>query len=223
MRLDAGVSIAELGRVVGVDPSHIARIEKAIANPSLDLLTAIAVALGADLGVRFFAGSGPRLRDRFQAPMVEMLLSSLDARWSAQLEVPITSPVRGVIDVVLTDRLSPIVVAVEAQSELRNLEQQLRWSAEKADGLADRLRREATSRVDVSRLLLLRATVSTRELARRFPASLRSAYPCRSADVVRALTSGDIPWPGPGIAWIRLEDGTARLLERPPRGVGVGR
>lgn len=97
LRLDAGVSLRELGASTGLDPSHLARIEKGQANASLEALTAISVALGADLSLRFYAGTGPRIRDRFQAPMVEALLRSLDARWAARLEVPIPRPVRGIV------------------------------------------------------------------------------------------------------------------------------
>ena len=125
MRLDAGVSLAELARVVNVHPSHIARIESATTKPSVEVLTAIGVALGADLSLRYFPGSGPRLHDRFQSAMVESLLRALDPRWGVELEVPITQPSRGVIDVVLTDRLSWVTVATEIQSQIRRLEQQI--------------------------------------------------------------------------------------------------
>jgi hypothetical protein len=40
--------------------------------------------------------------------------------------VPVERPVRGVIDLVLVHRERPLVVAVEAHSEIRRLEQQIR-------------------------------------------------------------------------------------------------
>lgn len=224
LRVEAGVSLAQLAEVVGVHRSHIARIEANQVRPSLEVLTAIGVALGADLGVRYFPGAGPRLHDRFQAAMLETVLRSLDPRWVMALEVPVTQPSRGVIDLVLTDRASPVVVAAEVQSELRRLEQQIRWSTEKADGLAQRLIRDGSGTlVTVSRLLLLRSTVTTRELARRYAATLSAAYPARTEDVVRALTMPSLPWPGAGIAWIRLDGDDVSLLRYPPRGVDLGR
>jgi transcriptional regulator with XRE-family HTH domain len=63
LRLDAGVSLTELGRLVGVHRSHLARIESGGARPSLGTLAATGIALGADLSVRYFAGSGPRGAD----------------------------------------------------------------------------------------------------------------------------------------------------------------
>lgn len=225
LRLDAGLTLTELGAVVGVHRSHLARIEDGHAAPSLHVLAAIGVALGADLGIRYFAGVGPRLVDRFQALMVETLVRSLHPRWTVRLELPVIHPVRGVIDAALIDRVSPIAIASEVQSELRRLEQQVRWNNEKADGLAARLAEEAAPGPGpaVSRLLVLRSTTSTREIAARYEATLGAAYPARTEDVYKALTTEPTPWPGAGIAWMRVEGGQAVLLRHPPRGVRLGR
>jgi transcriptional regulator with XRE-family HTH domain len=212
LRLDAGVSLRELGSATSLDPSHLARIEKGRVQPSIRALTLISVALGADLSLRFYAGSGPRIRDRFQAPMIEALIAELDPRWTARLEVPIPRPARGIVDLVLADRTAPVTVIGEAQSEFRGIEQQLRWLAEKANTFAG----------PVSKLLIVRSTEATREVARRYAATLSVAYPARSPDAVAALT-GDHPWPGDAIVWMRLQGGTAELLRHPPRGVPVGR
>jgi transcriptional regulator with XRE-family HTH domain len=117
LRSDAGVSLRELGAATGLDPSHIARIEKGQVQPSVQTLTLISVALGADLSIRFYAGSGPRIRDRFQAPMIEALIRTLQSRWTQRLEVRIPGPTRGIVDLVLTDRAEPVTVIGEAQSE----------------------------------------------------------------------------------------------------------
>lgn len=215
LRLDAGVSLRELARVTGLDPSHIARIEKGQTHASLEALTAIGVATGADLSLRFFAGAGPRIHDRFQAPMIEALLRDAHQRWIPRLEVQVPRPARGVVDLVLTDRLSPTRVIGEAQSEFRRLEEQVRWFAEKAEAIA-------TDGRPASRLLIVRSTVATREIARRYEAILRTAYPARTSDVVAALT-GEAPWPGDGVVWMRLEGGIAELLRHPPRGAPIGR
>jgi transcriptional regulator with XRE-family HTH domain len=217
--------MTELAAVVGVHRSHLARIEAGIAAPSLEVLTAIGVALGADLGLRYFAGAGPRLVDRFQAPMLDAFVRTLHARWAVRLELAVKHPVRGVVDAALIDRASPVAVASEVQSELRRLEQQIRWNNEKADGLADRLAREAAPAPGpaVSRLLVLRSTTSTREVARRYEGTLSAAYPARSDDVIGALTTATAPWPGAGIVWMRVDGGKAELLEHPPRGVRLGR
>ncbi|HEX9550180.1 MAG TPA: helix-turn-helix transcriptional regulator [Candidatus Limnocylindrales bacterium] len=217
LRLDANVSGPELSRAVGIDPAHLWRIEAGLAHPSLEVLVAIGVALGADLGVRYFAGAGPRIHDRFQAPMLEKVVSELHPRWRPQLEVVVTRPARGVIDLVLHDTVTETVVASELHSDLRRIEQQLRWANEKADGLATLLDRP------ISRLLILRSTVRTRELARQYEGLLRIAYPARCADAVDALITGAAPWPGPSIVWVHLHGSTATLMRHPPRRVHLGR
>jgi len=224
-RLDASLTLTELGAITGVDRSYIARIEAGTASPGLDVLVAIGVALGADLSLRYFPGSGPRLVDRFQAPMIEAFIPELDPRWLVRLEVPVVRPARGVIDAALVDRSSPVAVASEFQSELRRVEQQVRWNNQKADGLAARLAEEdgTTSRTTISQLLVLRSTAATREIARRYEATLATAYPARTADVIRALTGPSQAWPGAGIVWMRVENGSAFLLDGPPRGVRLGR
>jgi transcriptional regulator with XRE-family HTH domain len=225
IREDAGISIGQLAGVTGIHKSHVARIEAGVARPTIDVLSTIGVALGADLSLRFFPGTGPRLHDRFQAPMIEALLRELDVRWLVELEVPVVRPSRGVIDLVLTDKANATVVAGEVQSELRRLEQQIRWSTEKAGGLASQLAGNGETSVvgNVSRLLVLRSTAATREIARRYAMTLATAFPARSHDVFLALTTSSAPWPGAGIVWMNLHGRVATLMAFPPRGVAVGR
>lgn len=223
MRLAAGLSLAGLARAASIHPTHLTRIETGSVIASIPVLMAIGVALGCDTSFRYFAGAGPRLHDRFQAPMTEGFLRRLDdRRWAPEVEVPITEPGRGVIDLVLSERRAPMVVATEMQSRIDRLEQQIRWMAEKADGLGARRRAIGQQQI-VSRLLVLRSTLETRELARQFERTLATAYPARATDVVKALTTPDAPWPGAGLVWMRVEKGVAHLLDGPPRGVPLGR
>lgn len=215
--------MAGLARAASIHPSHLTRIEAGSVSASVPVLTAIGVALGCDLSLRFFEGAGPRLHDRYQAPMTEAFLRRIHSgRWAAELEVPITEPARGVIDLVIDERRAPLAIATEMQSRIERLEQQLRWMAEKADGLAARRRAMGEQRM-VSRLLVLRSTTDTRELARRFERTLATSYPARASEVVDALITHDAPWPGAGLVWMRVEGGVAHLLEGPPRGVALGR
>ena len=108
--------------------------------------------------------------------MLGALLASLDRRWRPRPEVWVIRPVRGVIDLVLEpeDHPEPLI-AVEAQSDMRRLEQQLRWSQAKADALAT-----ARSR-PVSRLLLLRSTRRTKAVLGEYVATTRAAFPASTA------------------------------------------
>ena len=116
LRLEAGVTLRQLAAVTGLDASHIARIEKGTIQASVPALTSLSIALGADLSLRFYAGSGPRIHDRLQTPMLDALIRRLAACWAPRLEVVVPGPRRGVAEIVLTDRSRPKVVVGEAQS-----------------------------------------------------------------------------------------------------------
>ena len=186
MREDAGRSQAAIARAAAINQAYLSRIEAGNAAPSVEVLMAIAAALGCDLSVRMFPGTGPRIRDRIQVAMSEALLASLHPRWRAQPEVPVYRPVRGVIDLVLTDATAHVVVPTELQSELRRVEQQIRWSVQKADALAS-MPELAGDRV--SRLLVVRNTAAMRETVRAAARTLAAAYPARAADAIAALTA----------------------------------
>lgn len=226
LREDAGLNRAVVARAAGIAPSYQTLIESGKREAGYEVLAAVGAVLGADVSVRLFPNTGPRIRDRFQAPMGEALLRAIHARWIPSPEVVVHRPARGVIDLVLDDTRHPVAIAAELQSELRRLEQQVRWHREKEASLpsSDLWPFMTVDRpTATSRLLVLRSTVDTRKVANAFHATLAAAYPARTADVIAALTSADAPWPGPGIAWIRLEGKRAELLASPPRGVRLGR
>ena len=222
LRTDAGATQARVANLAGIDRSHYSRIEAGAANASLETLVAISTTLGADISVRLYPGTGPRLTDRHQARMIETLLRSLGPDWRPHVEVPVSRPARGVIDAVLERAAPRLLVATEAYSEIRRLEQQIRWSADKAASLGSSDLVGPGPMPDVSRLLVLRSTAATRELARHFEATLRAAYPAGTTRVVASLRDG-ASWPGPGIVWIRIDGERVELLGGPPRGVSLGR
>lgn len=135
LREDAGVSRAELARASGVDPSFLARIELGTAHPSLETCARLGVSLGADLATRLYPTTGPLVRDRHQLAIAESLLPILHATWHPFLEVAVRRPSRGWIDLALHNRSRAVIAAVEIQSELRGVEQVIRWSEEKARSL----------------------------------------------------------------------------------------
>ena len=155
MREDAGRSQATIARAAGVSTGHLCEIEAGDAEPSLLVLERIGMALGADLGVRYFANTGPRIRDHLQVATGEALLHELHRRWRATPEVPVYRPVHGVIDLVLEQVEGSTTVATEIHSQVRRVEQQIRWQVQKADALG--LQPDQAGR-SVSRLLMLRNT-----------------------------------------------------------------
>lgn len=216
-REDAGLSLSAVADAAGVSKSHLHAIEGGSREPRLEPLARVAAVLGLDLSVRLYPGTGPLIRDHLQAAMLEALLDILHERWRPALEVWVTRPVKGVIDLVLDAgaRLDALI-ATEAQSELRRLEQQIRWSGAKAEALAAARGRPASS------LLLLRNTRHVRATLAEHAETVRAAYPARATDAYPSLT-GERPWPGAAVLWADIDDGRARVRPTPPRGITSGR
>lgn len=219
LREDAGVSQRRLALAAGVSRAHLGAIEAGEAEPSIEVLGRIGAALGADLSVRFFEGTGPRLRDHLQTPMANELLAQSRAAWAGRVEVVVTRPVRGVIDVVLDEREGATTVAAEIHSQLRRIEQQIRWQHQKTEALAEL---DELAGRHVSQLLVLRNTAALRAAVRGAAGVMAAAYPARAVDAVAALR-GEGAWPGAAIVWMNVELGIASLIDGPPRGVSVGR
>ena len=223
LRTDAGLSLRKLGGAASVDPGYLQQVESGLREPSISALAAIAEALGSDLSIRLYPNTGPLVRDHIQARIVEELFRIAHPRWRRITEVPAHRPARGRIDAVLHDPAAAVVVATEVHSQVRRLEQQLGWARLKAESLRSAdpwrlLEAEPT----VGQLLVLRSTRATRELARQFESTLRAAYPARAADV-RAAVAGEGKWPGNGLLWADVTSDGVRVLDRPPRGVMLGR
>jgi len=213
-----------VAEAAGIHPSYLRLIELGRRDPSAKILTRIAAALGADMGLRVFPRSGPVLRDRFQARMIETLLRLLPADWTPYPEVPVSRPVRGVVDLVAVRPATSQVISIEAQSEVRRLEQQLRWASEKTDALPSatiwpEVLRTCVGQPRVSRILVLRSTVATRSLARMFATTLNAAYPAAAGELRAALLDPAAPWPGNGILWMKVDGSETSTLRGVPRGV----
>ena len=225
LREDAGISQARLARAAGISRAHLCEIEAGDSEASLAVLTALADALGASVSVRLYPGTGPRIRDHLQAKILEALLRQLDGRWKRFVEVPVYRPVRGVIDLVLHDPPKSQIVVAEIHSEIRRLEQLVRWSNQKRDALpsAEMWQFAAGGGLPtVSGLLVLRSTPTTRALVEQHAATFETSYPAPAALVWASLV-GAGPWPGSGLIWASVRDGRAAILDRPPRGVRFGR
>lgn len=197
----------------GVGLSYVYRILAGAAEPS-DLVRArLAVALGADLSIRLYPNTGPIVRDRHQGRIAETMLAVRHPRWHGFGEVRVTKPSRGWIDLAFHEPRERVIVATEIQSELRRIEQLIRWAAEKAASLPswegwDRL----GERPGISRLLVVRRTRATRAIAADFAGQLRLAYPAHPDDALASLTTASTPWPGPALIWAEVAATGARLL-----------
>ena len=223
---DTGATMAEIARLAGVSETTVSRVLAGERKPQIAVILKVAVARGGDLYFRVTAGAGTPIFDRISARMIEALLGELSDRWRPHPEVSVSTPARGSIDLVLEARAgSPLLLAFEFQSELRRLEQTLRWSAEKAAGLestrmAREIARVAGAPVEVRRVLVLRSTPATRAGARDFEATLAAAYPADPRVAIAALR-GDMPWPGDTLLWMSVHGSQATLMDRVPPGLGA--
>ncbi len=210
---DAGLTTRELARASGVDSGFLARILACRTRASLDTYARLAGPLGLDLAAHLYPNTGPAIRDRLSAPMLEALLTPLHSRWRPLTEVAVRRPSRGWIDVALIDGRNPLIVAGELQSELRRLEQLIRWHGEKAAALPSW---DGWARLDaapeISRLLIVRRTRATRAVVADCAGQLRVAYPAHPDDALAALTTSTVPWPGAALVWADVSGGRARLL-----------
>lgn len=216
LRSDAGITQAVVARLAGVDRSIVSRLEAGVFDPTLETYARIAAALGADLAARVYPQSGPAVRDRHQVRMSDLLLGATHARWRATPEVAVRRPVRGWVDLALHDPGAGLVVASELESELRRIEQLIRWSTEKAEALAAlpvwSQSADQGARTQVSRLLVVRWTRANREAAAAARRTLGAAYPADPRDALNSLT-GTAAWPGPAMIWARIDRGQPALLD----------
>lgn len=224
LRRDAGMSVRRLAHEASIDAGYLSQLFAGSRSPSTAVLVALTTVLGADLSIRVYPTTGPTVRDAIQARIGEALLRIAAPNWQRSIEVPVYRPARGFVDLVFDEPAQSVTVATEIQSRIDRLEQQIRWAQDKAKSLpSSDLWRFIDQERSISRLLVLRSTGATREIARRFHATLAAAYPATTGDVFMALTVPGTPWPGPGILWADVRGDDARVLDRPPRGVPLGR
>ena len=209
---DAGISIWQLAAAAGLSHPYVARVLAGEESPTPETYGRLAAVLGADLTMRLYPNTGPAIHDRHQAPILEHLLEVRHPRWKPLQEIAVTRPSRGWIDVAFHEPRERVIVASEVQSVLLRLEHLIRRSAAKADSLPSW--DDWTQLGDqpaISRLLVVRRTRATRQVAREFERQLRVAYPAHPDDAVAALT-GTAAWPGAVLIWAVVERGTVRLV-----------
>lgn len=198
----------------GVDLAYLCRIEEGRERPTVDTYAKLATALGADVSARLYPNTGPAIRDRHQARILEALIGLVHPRWRLYPEVAVRQPSRGWIDAILHAARTAELVATEIESDIRRIEQLLRWIPEKVASLSSWDGWSGLGEVgEPSRLLIVRSTAATRSIGRQFARQLTVAYPAHPADAIAALT-GTSTWPGPALIWAQIERDGVRFISR---------
>lgn len=212
-REDAGLSRRALAAAAAVHHSLIDRVEDGRVHPSSETYVRIAAALGADFVGHLYPNTGPAIRDRFQAQILDALLGILHPRWEPFPEAAVRRPARGWIDVALHDSAAALLIATEIESMFRRVEQLVRWSREKADSLPSW---DGWGRLpgapSISQLLIVRRTRANVDVARAADRQLRSTWPAHPADALASL-GGTATWPGPSMVWVRCEPGGVKFVD----------
>jgi transcriptional regulator with XRE-family HTH domain len=215
LRLDAGASQAAVANLAGIDRSVLTRLEAGTLSPTLETYVRLAAALGADYTARLYPNTGPAIHDRHHVRMADAVIGAAHERWTITPEVAVRRPARGWIDLALHDPRVRLVIATELESDLRRIEQLIRWSTEKAASIDSSTMAREWLRdgvgPDVSRLLVARWTRTNRDVAAAARRLLREAYPADPRDALEAIT-GTATWPGAALVWARIDRGRSELV-----------
>ena len=211
IRFRHGVSQAAVGRAIGVDRATICRMEAGSPTVSDRIRARAAAVLGADFRIGIYPGAAPLIHDAAHARLVEALLRLRHHGWNARVESPVPGPGRRSTDLRL-DRGHETVL-FEVETHIHALEAIIREGEDKRSAVAvdaaPAADGEPGRRVHV--VLVLPPTRHHRSLVAAHPGTIKAAFPASTADLKRALTSAEVPWPGDGILWlgagVRLIDG----------------
>jgi transcriptional regulator with XRE-family HTH domain len=178
-RLARGLTLAQVGRAIGVSASHICRTELGLRSPAVEELVVHAAAVGLRPSIKLYPIGGA-LRDQAQVKYIAKFVGRLGHAWRVRLDVAIPLPgdLRG-IDVLLE---GSCVVAVEVITRLRDLQAQLRAAQLKQRDIgADRL------------IVVLAGTHANRVALAEARASLLATFDLDSRRVLGLLTAGQDP------------------------------
>lgn len=173
--------MSQVARLAGVSWQTVARAES--GDPRITFLTVCAVgeAVGLDVVVRGYPGTGPRLRDTGQLEIANLLIAVLHGTWRSVVELQV-GPHGEAIDLVCFGASE--ILAIEIERLLVDWQAQLRRADAKRAALAAQHQRP------------VRLVVAVEDMPRNRRALephlevVRSTFPAGSREVLRALRSG---------------------------------
>jgi transcriptional regulator with XRE-family HTH domain len=198
LRLRAGLSQAEVAREIGVARSVVTRFEA--GDPGITLRTRfrVSTALGAELRLNVYAGSGALIRDAAQAGIIESILAGADVRWRRTVEATVPGPGNRSVDLRLIGPYA--IVLIEVESRLGSLEEIVRELHSKREAVAAANPRDGPP---IHVVLCMPRTRHHESIVSAHPRTIAAAFPASSSAIEAAIRDMSIPWPGDGILRIR--------------------
>lgn len=195
IRLDFGLSQAQLARRTEIAQSVVSDIERGRGNYSLEIFCRLASAVGHEASVpRLFPIEGVSLRDSGQLELARVVIHQAHALWTPRLEDPVGDPPdRRAADLLLLSDLEAL--HIEIIRTLFDFQAQLRRERLKQQSLALRLD------VPVRLLLAFPDRASVRRVVAAYADLVRAALPMGSPEAWRSIRTGK-PLGGDGILWI---------------------
>ncbi len=213
----------QLGERIGIHQTGVSRIELGRGGSvPLEVWVRIGLVLGQPLAISLSRPVGAvRPADAGHLQIQEALLRSARATGrTATFELP-TRPLdpSHSIDVCVKDRRHRVLFIEEAWNTFGDIGAAVRATNRKA---AEALDLAAT--IDegpifrVATVWIVRESPGNREIMRRFPEIMATAFPGSSRAWVRSLTTGDAPPARPGIVWYDLSTDRVHEWRRPEGG-----
>jgi len=204
IRLRTGVSQAAVARAIGVDRATICRMEAGDPTVADRIRARAAAVLGADFRLGLYPDAAPLIHDAAHARLVEALLRLRHPSWRAKVEAPVPGTGRRSTDLRL-DR-GDATILFEVETHVHALEAIIREGEDKRSAVAVAVAADVAAGAATGRrvhvILVLPPTRHHRTLVAAHPGTIKSAFPASTADIRRALTSADVPWPGDGLLWL---------------------
>jgi len=204
IRLRTGVSQAAVARAIGVDRATICRMEAGDPTVADRIRARAAAVLGADFRLGLYPDPAPLIHDAAHARLVEALLRLRHPSWRAKVEAPVPGTGRRSTDLRL-DR-GDATILFEVETHVHALEAIIREGEDKRSAVAAAVAADVAAGAATGRrvhvILVLPPTRHHRTLVAAHPGTIKSAFPALTADIRRALTSADVPWPGDGLLWL---------------------
>lgn len=185
-RLRAGLTLAAVGRAVGLSHSQVSRIERGLApRVALADLVAIGAVVGLDLSAKLYPAGGP-IRDVAQLEQESRFRGRLHPDLRMRTEVPIPAPGDMRAWDAMVDNGTERI-GVEFEMRLRDVQAlERRIALKQRDSALDRV------------VLVVRDSHANRRALHEHAELLRVTFPLATREILAALGAGRLP-PASGI------------------------